>query len=127
GRAARLRDGTHDVQRLIAIEWGYLDRNDIWNFSKPTPELETQHAAPNSRLKIEAHQRDFVCHCPAVFQQSFVVGRFHCTKQEQTEVVADVSCQHCLTCGLLCRAADAGDANCRTTGGSIATGNRFGG
>ena len=44
--AARITDGTDDVNRLIAVEGSHLDCNDIRNFGEGAPKVEGEDVAP---------------------------------------------------------------------------------
>ena len=72
--AAGLGDGADDVERLVAVEGGDLDGDDVLDLHEPPPERERQHAAAHRGLQVEAHQRQNLRHGAAVGDQLVVAG-----------------------------------------------------
>ena len=51
---ARIGNGPHDFDGLVAIERRYLDGDDILDFGELPPELVIQRPSSDCRLQVEA-------------------------------------------------------------------------
>src|SRR5690349_9876163 len=59
-------DRSDDIERLVAVERGDLDGDDVFDFREPSPERVGQNASTGRGLEIEAEQRDDLGDVPAM-------------------------------------------------------------
>src|SRR5215468_3971184 len=59
--AARVGDGAHDINRVIAVEWCNLHRNHILDLGKLPPEFVGKESASDCGLQIETNHRNYGC------------------------------------------------------------------
>ena len=80
-------DGTHHIQRAVAVEWSDLDCQNIIYFGKFPPEFIGQYPAADTGLEIEADDRDDVGNFGAVFQHGVDGFTGEGAQAEQTGIV----------------------------------------
>src|SRR5260221_2295112 len=98
--AAGFRYGAYDVQRLIAIERGHLDRHYVFDFGEGAPEFVREYATTYRRLQVEAEQRDDCGYRAGVIEELRYGGCRHRAQAEESGVIAHAGCLlgffHCL-------------------------------
>jgi hypothetical protein len=114
--APGFNDGTHDIERLVAIEGRHLDGDDVLNFSEATPEGIRQRATSDAGLKVEADNGDGFGNGAAMRDELVFRGGAHGAEAEESGVVAVLFQNVGFIHSLLCLSADAADANERAWG-----------
>ena len=64
--AAARRERAHDVERLVAVERGDLDRDDRLDLEEAAPEALVEEAPADRRLEVEPDERQHLAHRAAV-------------------------------------------------------------
>jgi len=103
--------GPDDVERLIAVEWSNLDREDGGELGKPAPEGVRKHTAADRRLQVEADEGNACGDGLAVRDEPGVVCIAERGEAEQPRVVAELNQELRFAQGLIGRPADTADAD----------------
>src|SRR5207237_487912 len=95
----------------VAIEWGDLDRDDIFDLCEPAPERVAEGAPADGGLQVEAEQGPDLGQNAAVLQQRIVAdSRPKPAQLNEDRVIAQVGSQACFANGLLSTSAHARDS-----------------
>jgi hypothetical protein len=86
-------DRTEDIEGLIPIERGDLDRQDIIDLDKTPPELEGQQASTRRGLEIEPEDRDQAGDLLAMVDELIGAGGWPGGQAEQSRVVTSLEGQ----------------------------------
>ena len=84
---------TRNIQRLVAIEAGNLDREYLLDLEKPAPEGVPEQPASHRGLQVETKERDDFRHRTAMFDQFRFIGIAQRPKAQQPEVVTCIARQ----------------------------------
>src|ERR1017187_6745697 len=124
--AAGFGDSANDVERLVAVEGGEFDGNDVFDLQEAPPECEWQHTTTHRRLQVETHYGQNLRHSSAMRDQLVVASALHRRQAQQTGMIAKLAEQPGLARRLRRFAADAANAHQRLAASSLGAVQLFG-
>src|SRR5690606_10344881 len=86
-RAARRGQRSHDVERLIPIERGDLDRYDRFQLEEAAPKGVIEPPTAHRRLQVKPDDRDLFRDQAAMLDQTIVIGVPERPEAEQPSIV----------------------------------------
>src|SRR5262249_20841447 len=124
-RATRFSDGSDHIERLVAIEGGDFDGNDVWDFGETTPKTARQEAPAGRWLQVKTEERNLASDSLAVLDE-FTIRCVPKRRERHEAGVKSIFPGEFSFCdGLFCGTTNAGDAQRLTAGAIVAFSNSF--
>ena len=91
--APRSGDPPQDIEGLITIEGGHLDRHHVFDGREALPEIESEETPTHRRLQIEANDRHLSRHRLTMSDEFVIRCLAQSGETQQHGIIAALACQ----------------------------------